>query len=91
MIRTFRNKELAALWEGKRTRIDIKLHKRILVRLDRLDVAAIAEEMNLPGFNFHMLQGPRPVRYTVHVNGPWCLTFSFENGDAFAVDLEQYH
>jgi proteic killer suppression protein len=75
----------------KRTRIDIKLHKRILVRLDRLDVAAIAEEMNLPGFNFHMLQGPRPVRYTVHVNGPWCLTFSFENGDAFAVDLEQYH
>jgi proteic killer suppression protein len=25
------------------------------------------------------------------VNGPWCITFEFEDGDAFRVDLEQYH
>ncbi len=45
--------------------------------------------MNFPGFNFHRLRG-RPVRYTVHVNGPWCLTFAWDGEDAVRVDLEQY-
>jgi toxin HigB-1 len=27
----------------------------------------------------------------VHVNGPWCITFEFEDGDAIRVDFEQYH
>jgi proteic killer suppression protein len=91
MIRSFRSKELAALWSGKRSRIDVRLHKRILLRLDRLDAAVAVEEMNLPGFDFHALQGFQPTRYTVHVNGPWCLTFAFSGGDAHAVDFEQYH
>jgi proteic killer suppression protein len=30
------------------------------------------------------------MRYSVHVNGPWCLTFEFEDGDACRVDFEQY-
>ena len=46
--------------------------------------------MNVPGWNFHGLQG-KPKRYTVHVNGPCCITFEFEDGDALRVDLEQYH
>jgi toxin HigB-1 len=32
-----------------------------------------------------------PQRYTIHINGPWCITFEFENGSAKRVDLEQYH
>lgn len=47
--------------------------------------------MNLPGFDFHALKGFEPVRYSVHVNGPWCITFEFHYGDAFRIDLEQYH
>jgi proteic killer suppression protein len=91
MLKTFRNKALAELWRTSRTaRIDAKLHKRILARLDQLDAAAMPQDLNLPGFNFHMLQG-KPVRYTVHVNGPWCVTFAFEGGDACHVDFEQYH
>ncbi|HEY5047192.1 MAG TPA: type II toxin-antitoxin system RelE/ParE family toxin [Rhizomicrobium sp.] len=92
MIRTFRNKALAELWSsGTSAKIDRKLHKRILVRLDRLDVARMPEEMNVPGFDFHPLRGARPVRYSVHVNGPWCITFEFEVGDPCRVDFEQYH
>jgi toxin HigB-1 len=91
MISTFRNKELAKLWETGKSRIDENLHRRILVRLDRLDVVTRPEEMNLPGFNFHALTGFNPTRYTVHVNGPWCLTFEFSDGEARRVDLEQYH
>lgn len=47
--------------------------------------------MNLPGFDYHALSGFNPTRYTVHVNGPWCITFEFEDGDALRVDFEQYH
>jgi proteic killer suppression protein len=92
MIQTFRNKALADLWEkGRTARIDARMHERILRRLDRLDAAAIPEEMNLPGFDFHPLKGFKPTRYSVHVNGPWCVTFEFADGDALRVDFEQYH
>ena len=49
------------------------------------------EDMNFPGFDFHALRGDKPTRYTVHVNGPWCITFEFADGDALRVDFEQYH
>lgn len=91
MIKSFKNKELAALWNSGKSRIDSKMHKRIMLRLSRLHVAVTAEELNLPGFNFHGLIGFHPTRYTVHVNGPWCITFEFEDGDAYRVDFEQYH
>ncbi len=91
MIRTFRSKPLSDLWAGKKTKIDAKLHTRILVRLDALNAAGRAEEMNIPGFDFHALRGFKPTRHTIHVNGPWCITFEFEDGDALRVDFDQYH
>jgi toxin HigB-1 len=92
MIRSFRSKSFADLWErGRTSKIDARMHQRILRRLDRLDVAARSEEMNIPGFDFHPPRGFKPTRFSVHVNGPWCITFEFEDGDAFRVDFEQYH
>jgi proteic killer suppression protein len=91
VIRSFRSKALADLWaRGDTGKIDRRLHRRILARLDRLEVAEAPNEMDVPGFDFHALHG-KPRRYSVHVNGPWCVTFEFENGDALRVDLEQYH
>jgi RelE-like toxin of type II toxin-antitoxin system HigB len=55
------------------------------------DAAAMPGEMNIPGFDFHPLRGLKPTRYSVHVNGPWCITFEFDDGDACRIDLEQYH
>jgi proteic killer suppression protein len=92
MIKSFRSKALADLFQtGKSAKIDAKMHKRILVRLDRLEIAERPEQMNLPGFDFHSLKGFNPTRYTVHVNGPWCITFEFDGNDAARVDFEQYH
>jgi proteic killer suppression protein len=92
VIRSFKSRALAELWESGRTaKIDTRMQERALRRLDRLDVAATPEEMNTPGFDFHPLRGFKPTRYSVHVNGPWCITFEFENGDACRVDFEQYH
>lgn len=67
------------------------MHKRIVMRLDRLDAAIKPDEMNVPGLDFHALHGLDPKRYSVHVNGPWCITFAFDNGDACRVNFEQYH
>jgi toxin HigB-1 len=54
------------LWlKGRTAKIDAKMHKRILIRLDRLDAATVPEQMNLPGFDFHVLKGVAPTRYTV--------------------------
>jgi toxin HigB-1 len=90
--RSFKSKGLAELWESGRTRkIDAKMHERILRRLDRLDVVVRPEEMNVPGFDFHPLRGFKATRYSVHVNGPWCITFEFEDGEARRIDFEQYH
>lgn len=92
MIENFRNRALADLWStGQTAKIDKRMHKRILARLDRLDVSAVPEEMNIPGFDFHALRGFKPTRYSVHVNGPWCITFEFAEGNATRVDFEQYH
>lgn len=91
MIKSIKHKELAALWAGKRTKIDSKQHKRILRRLDVIDSATSIEDLNIPGFNFHSLRGFNPTRYTIHINGPWCVTLEFHDGNAYLLDYEQYH
>lgn len=92
MIRSFKNNALSVLWEtGKSPKLDGRLIKRIMTRLEALDAATVPEDMNIPGFDFHALKGHKPKRYTVHVNGPWCITFEFSAGDALRVDFEQYH
>ena len=44
----------------------------------------------MPGWGVHRLRG-KPARFAISVNGPWRITFEWEDGDAFRVDLEQYH
>ena len=91
MIRSFRHRALAAFWhDDDASGIRVDLAKRVKVRLRVLERAGRPEQMNLPGFNFHRLHG-KPTRYTVHVNGPWCLTFAWDGDDALRVDLDQYH
>jgi proteic killer suppression protein len=91
MIRSFRNKGLKDLFHtGASAKIRPDLRKRTLVRLDALDQAIALSDLNVPGFDFHALKG-KPQRYSLHVNGPWCVTFAWIDGDAWRVDLEQYH
>ena len=91
MIRSFKHKGLKELFrDGTSAKVGTVLQDRCLQILDALDMAVLPDDMNVPGWNFHGLQG-KPKRYTTHVNGPWCITFEFEDGDALRVDLEQYH
>lgn len=92
MIKGWKHKGLKELFEkGSTAKIDKRFHDRIIRRLDALEMATTPEAMNLPGNDFHALKGFSPTRYTVHVNGPWCITFEFDGTDAAQVDFEQYH
>ncbi len=64
--------------------------ERLRRRLRALSAATSPSELNVPGFDFHPLRG-KPKRYSIHVNGPFCLTFEWIEADAWRVDLEQYH
>jgi len=91
MIKSFKHKGLAELFEAGRTRrVRQDLYSRCLRRLEALDQAEVLNDLNVPGFNFHGLHGV-PKRYSIHVNGPWCITFEWKEGEALRVDLEQYH
>ena len=91
MIRSFRHKGLDKLWnedDPKGVRAD--LLDRIRGRLTALNEAQDVRELNIPGWKLHPLQG-KPERFAISVNGTWRITFEWEDGDAFRVDLEQYH
>lgn len=91
MIRTFKHRGLAAFWnKGDASKVKADLVTRVKFRLDALNSAQRPQDMKIPGFNFHPLK-TKPLRYSVHVNGPWCITFAWEGNDAVDVALEQYH
>jgi toxin HigB-1 len=91
MIQSFRHKGLAKLWNtGDPKGVRSDLLNRVRRVLTALDSAQDLRELDMSGWGLHRLQG-KPVRYAVSVNGPWRITFEWEDGDALRVDLEQYH
>ena len=91
MICTFRHKGLQRFYTtGSKAGIIPSLARKLRQQLDVLDAASVTDDIALPGYDFHPLSGT-PRRYSIHVNGPWCLTFRFEDGDAYDLDLENYH
>ncbi len=92
MIRSYRHKGLKELFEtGHSRRVRQDLQERCTRRLDALDAADDLNDLkNVSGFDFHGLKG-KPVRRSIHVNGPFCITFQWIDGDAWKVDLENYH
>lgn len=92
MIRSFRHKGLERFFtKSERKGIDAKQADRIGRILDRLDAAVKAEDMDVPGYKFHELTGNRKGTYAVSVSGNRRITFRFEAGNAFDVNLEDYH
>lgn len=91
MIRSFRHRGLQRYFnDGDAAGLPPDQVARIHRRLMALNAATRPQDLNIPGFDFHGLRG-KPKRYSVHVNGPWCITFDWAEGDALRVDLENYH
>lgn len=92
MIQGFKNKALEKLFkEGVTIGIPAELEKKIRIRLDVIDSASTIDDIRLPGYNLHELKGDRKGTWSIKVSGNWRITFTFENNDAYDIDLEDYH
>ena len=92
VIRTFKHKGLKRLFENggtKGVRADhVQKIENILAVLNR---AQGPEDMSLPGFALHPLKGELKRFWSVTVRANWRIIFRFDNGDAYDVDLIDYH
>jgi len=92
VIASFKHRGLKRLYEHDDKRGVSAAHvdkiRRILARLDE---AAEVRNMALPGFGLHPLKGKLKGFWAVSVSGNWRVVFRFENGNAYDVDLIDYH
>ncbi len=92
MILSFRHKGLELLYEkGDRRRIQPMYADKVARILARLDVAERPQDMGLPGYRLHPLQGDLFGYWAVSVSGNWRITFRFDGRHVRDVDLVDYH
>ena len=92
MIRTFRHRGLKRLYErDDPTRLAAGLAERIALALADLDEASMSRDIDLPGYRLHPLKGNLKGFWSISVSGNWRIIFRFEDGDAYDVDLVDYH
>ena len=92
MIKSFRHKGLKRFWETGSTKwIPARHAKRIRLILDAIDAATTLDDLRKPGFDLHELKGDRKGTWAITVSGNWRITFTFDSGNAYDVNYEDYH
>lgn len=92
MIKTIKHKGLREAFErGASRHIDSRQIKRAVLILDVINRAKTTRDLDKPGYDLHTLAPARPGTWTIRLLGPFRITFAFRDGDAYDVDLEQYH
>ena len=92
MIRSFRHRGLKRLYDrGDASRLRADQRNRIEDVLFHLDQAQNPRDLDLPGYRLHPLKGELKGVWSVTISGNWRITFRLEDGDAFEVDLVDYH
>ena len=92
MIRRFQHRGLKLLYDKDDRRAVSAEHVEKTARvLARLDVVTRPEQLSLPGFGLHRLEGDLAGYWSVAVRGDWRIIFRFDRGDTSDVDLVEYH
>ena len=77
---------------GVARRLPADIVRRAVVRLAQLDAAVRIEDLREPPSNrLEALVGNRDGQWSIRINGQWRLCFRFEAGDAFDVEIVDYH
>jgi len=92
-IQSFRHKGLRRLYEEDKTAgLPSKLVGKLRDMLVAIDTAESVDDIGLfPGWRLHQLKGDLAGHWSLTVSGNWRLIFRFEKGEAFDVDLVDYH
>jgi toxin HigB-1 len=93
MIRSFADVETERFYtSGKSRRIPTEIRTRAARRLTQVDAAARVEDLRLPPSNqLEALKGNRKGQWSIRINSQWRVCFRFDKGDAFDVEIVDYH
>ncbi len=94
MIRSYADDDTRALFEDDATprRIPPDIRRRAKMRLERLNAATRVEDLQQPpSHQLEKLRGDRAGQFSIRINRQWRLCFRFEDGDAFDVEICDYH
>ena len=93
MIKTFADKHTRDLFvTGKSKRLPPDLAKRAVRRLEYVDITTSLQDLKVPPSNrLHVLKADRAGQYSISVNDQWRIRFRFFDGDAYDVELTDYH
>ena len=78
--------------EGKTAKyrgLDIEAAEDLLAALDA--ATALSDLSPLRSIGLHKLSGDRKGQWAMSVNGPWRICFRFKDGNAYDVEITDYH
>ncbi len=93
VIKTFADKQTEQFYvTGKSRRVPPDVARRVLRKLTAIDAAEQVELLRVPpGNRLHALGGDRAGQFSVSVSDQWRICFRFEDGDAYDVEICDYH
>ena len=92
MIKSFGCKSTAALFDGNSVKAWANFRTVAERKLQMLHSATRVEDLKVPPNNrLEALKGDRAGQYSIRVNDQWRLCFKFEDGNAFEVEIVDYH
>ena len=93
MIRSFASAETERFFAaGKSRRLPPEIRARAAMRLTQLDAATTINDLRMPPSNrLEALKHDRKGQWSIRINDQWRVCFRFERGDAFEVEIADYH
>lgn len=93
MIRSFRDVEAERIFARERSKkFGLDVQRAALRKLVILHAATRIDDLRVPPANrLEKLRGKRAGQYSIRINDQWRLCFLWEGGDAWEVELTDYH
>jgi len=93
MIILFACKETEKIWNGVQSRkFPVDIQDRALVKLGWIDAANLLQDLRVPPSNhLEALKGNRKGQYSIRINNQWRICFEFDDGNAYEVEIVDYH
>ena len=93
MIKSFANRNTQKLFDGETVpRLPPEIRARARLRLAQLNAAATLDFMMIPPSNrLEALKGDRKGQHSVRINQQWRICFRWSDGNAFDVEITDYH
>ena len=93
MIKTFKDAETHKIYNRERSRkLPPDIQQVALRKLRMINNAININDLRIPPANrLEKLSGRREGQYSIRINDQWRICFEWKNGDAFNIEITDYH